>query len=439
MSNWYVKPGGGTGAGTSWTTAWSIAGFSSHMGSIAPGDTVWFAGGNYGTVSFTISASGTSGNPITYKRVVASDPIAGSVASDWNSSFDSTIVMNTGSGAACMTLQASWIVVDGRTGLLGTSGGWVINYVDNSSAIGDTSTATNNVTLRYLTTWGPGIITQTSDTRGFDISNTGNKTFYLMQYCEAGHGGDTNMQIGVNSGTLTDFTMEYCWCHDAGAINAGSFHPNLLIFGPSNRVTIRYNRFYNIDVEGLFPAYDCANWYVYGNLFYQGSIPLNTGRAFEFDSGAAVSNIFFYNNTIVDLPLGTRFDQGASTSGCVSRNNLYWNTGNSGYQTGWTHDHNFYSGATEGGSGDIGSGTQPFASYVANSTTSDYHIISTVGAKFPRDKGASIAPVSGQTINLDPDGNIRGADGTWDIGAYEYSTGGGGGGGSTGFWPIRQI
>lgn len=432
MSHKYVRPSGGTGAGTSWTAAWTIAQLQSNMASLAPGDTVWFAGGNYGTVALTFSQSGTSGNPITFQRVTALDavPVA---AAGWIPAYDSSIVMNTASGTGCLLLQASWIVLDGRTGLLGTAGGWVINYVNNSSAIYDGSTPTNNVTLRYLTTWGPGFITETSDTRGFDISSTGNKSFYLLQYCEAGHGGDTNMQIGVNSGTITDFTMEYCWCHDAGAINAGTFHPNLCILGPSNRMTFRYNRFYNIGVEGLFPAYDCSNCYVYGNMFYQGTLAPDSGRAFELDSGAVGTNIFIYNNTMDSLPLGFRLNSALSYSGCIFRNNIIWNTNNAGYQAGWTHDHNFYSGTGEGGTGDISSGANPFV----NLAGFDYHITSLVAANRPRDKGFTIAPVSGQTINIDPDGNIRGADGVWDIGAYEYNAGGGGGGGT--FFPVRQI
>src|SRR4029077_4926761 len=437
MSNWYVRVSGGTGAGTSWTAAWTIAQLQSNMASLAPGDTVWFAGGNYGAALLEITKSGTSGNPIRFMRVISSDtvPVA---AAGWSPAFDSQVVFNTPSGSSALIISASWVTVDGRTGLMGTAGGWVMNFSNASSAVWNNAPATN-VTLRYLTCWGPGIITQTGDTRGFDLTSPNPKSFWLMQYCEVGHGGDTSVYWAVAGGVVTDCIMEYCWIHDAGAINASTYHPNICILGESNRMTFRYNRFYNIDVEGLFPAYPSSNLYIYGNVFYQGSIPLNSGRAFENDSGYPASNIFFYNNTIVDLPTGTRLDQATSFTGCISRNNLYWNCANTGYTAGWTHDHNFFSGPGEGGTGDIGSGANPFVNYIANSISADYHITSLIAANRPRDKGFLIAPVSGQTLNIDPDGNIRGADGAWDMGAYEYNAGGGGGGGGGTFWPIKQI
>ena len=50
----------------------------------------------------------------------------------------------------------------------------------------------------------------------------------------------------------------------------------------------------------------------------------------------------------------------------------------------------------------------------------DFHLISGAGVI---NKGLSVPAITGQTIATDPDGNTRGADGAWDIGAYEYQGG----------------
>lgn len=433
MANWYVRASGGSGAGTSWTAAWTMAQLSAAMGSLNPGDTVWFAGGTYGPYQLEITASGTAGNVITFQRVTAADGVP-TAAAGWNPAFDSQIVHNAATGAVGLIISASYVTVDGRTGLMGAAGGWVIHYAPggNGSGVWNNAPATH-VTLRYITCWGPGIVAQASDVRGLDITSTNLKSFWTVQYCEVGNGGDTSVYFAVAGGTFTDILMEYCWIHDGDCLNEGTFHPNACILGPSNRSIFRYNKFYNIPVEGLFPAYDVSNMYVYGNLFYQGTLAPNNGRAFEVDHAAVATNVFLYNNTMDSLPLGFQCESALSSTGCVFQNNIVWQGGGDAFQAGWTHDHNFYSGTSSGGTGDISSGANPFV----NSAAFDYHLTSAVAANRPRDKGIAIAPVSGQTINIDPDGNIRGADGNWDIGAYEYNAGGGGGGGS--FWPIRQI
>src|SRR4029077_9352772 len=47
----------------------------------------------------------------------------------------------------------------------------------------------------------------------------------------------------------------------------------------------------------------------------------------------------------------------------------------------------------------------------------DFNIVSTTGGNFPRNAGTALAT----TYQVDRNGNIHGADGTWDVGAYEYA------------------
>jgi hypothetical protein len=48
----------------------------------------------------------------------------------------------------------------------------------------------------------------------------------------------------------------------------------------------------------------------------------------------------------------------------------------------------------------------------------DFHITSTIGAVYPKDKGTA-SP--GAAYATDMDGKIRGNDGSWDIGALEFT------------------
>jgi hypothetical protein len=54
-----------------------------------------------------------------------------------------------------------------------------------------------------------------------------------------------------------------------------------------------------------------------------------------------------------------------------------------------------------------------------NRSARDYRIVSTTGSGYPRNFGTNLSSY----FNKDAAGNSYGADGTWDIGAYEYSDG----------------
>jgi hypothetical protein len=54
-----------------------------------------------------------------------------------------------------------------------------------------------------------------------------------------------------------------------------------------------------------------------------------------------------------------------------------------------------------------------------NLNAKDFHIISTVGANYPRNAGTNLSAY----FTTDRGGGTFGADGTWDIGAYEYGSG----------------
>jgi hypothetical protein len=84
---------------------------------------------------------------------------------------------------------------------------------------------------------------------------------------------------------------------------------------------------------------------------------------------------------------------------------------------GMGHDFNWYSGATTQGEagGVAGGANDPFVDLGNN----NLRIKDTISTTMPRNKGVAL----GQVFLMDKDGNPRGTDGFWDIGAYENVSG----------------
>jgi hypothetical protein len=408
----YVRPGLSTGAhnGADWNNAWSSFSqilWGSGAGRVGPGDTLWLAGGNYSS-GLTVGASGTAGSPITIKRVRASDAVP-AAAAGWSAAFDSQVVITT--SGSCIYLNGglgSYLTIDGQV-----PSGIRVNYANGGRGVEmNGGTDFTDVLLRYIEAAGPGPITQVDDTRGFDLTTQANLTNLTVSRCEAHH-SDTLIQVTRS----VNLVIEHSDFHHAGAINAATYHPNTIYLGTVTNATIRYNKLREIDVEGLFfgdPGNDGAR--IYGNLFYQGSSARNSGRGIEFDNTANTRNFIICNNTFVDLPLaGVNFSNGQSHPGAVVQNNIFFNnTANFGPAA---HDYNYFSGSNPGEPNGVGGGTAPFV----NASAYDYRIVGTVAAGKPRNEGLNL----GSAYEVDRDGNLRGADGAWDIGAYEYASGGG--------------
>ena len=409
-SNFFVRSGASGGNnGSDWNNAWN--GWSSIQwggGGVLPRDFVYVAGGAY-TGTLLIGVSGAAGNVITIQRVRSTDTAA-TGAAGWNPIFDTTVVQSVPTHSTGILFEnfqnpaGSYVTIDGRV-----PSGWVINYSNDSTGIGISGVPVSNVTLRYINVVGPGKISETGDTRALDLTpeSGGSLSNLVIQHCEAS-GGDACMYLAAAQG-VNNLLVEYSSFHDAGAVNAAQFHPNIVYCGKVVNSTFRYNKFYNIDVEGLFfndPGND--NILIYGNLFYQGSTPPDTGRGIQFNTSSTGTNVKIYNNTFVALPQSGILFTGANHAGCDVKNNIFWQTGIQS-APGVTDDYNFWSDSTTEPHG-ISNGANPFVSLAIY----NYRITATAGA---RNNGVNL----GSLYKVDPDGQTRGADGLWDIGAYQYA------------------
>lgn len=179
--------------------------------------------------------------------------------------------------------------------------------------------------------------------------------------------------------------------------------------------TIRYNQFYNACGQGGGVGEGCtaeiAAWgevgigawddnKIYGNWFYLdrdsnsgGSIVIGgNGTTWLGSSG---NNNLVYNNTFAGYSGGWMNGyillNGESGNDC--RNNLWYNVGTA-------------SASCNSASNNVNNGSNPFISYLST----NFHLAGQTATGY----------ILSSPYNTDMDGRIRGADGAWDIGAYEF-------------------
>jgi hypothetical protein len=404
MANWYVRPNGGSYGsenGTDWNNAFD--GFSDiAWGSISPGDTIWVAGGTY-TQSLQTGASGSSENPIAIRRA-RSDASACTSASGWSAGFDSTI---THDSAEIALNSFNWLVISGATTASGGAIGWHITWAGDFEGAGvsyvGASTA-SNIIIEWIEMEGPGNVTYTGDGRGIDATPFSSATNFTVRHCKI-HGWESAMYFSGITGVI----VEHCEAYDIRAVNSATFHPNLAFILASNGIIFRYNYFHGYIGEGLFWTNnddDAQDAQVIGNIFSGTSIGGTSTKCLQVDLLGTMTGMLVHNNTFDDCYNIIAGD--AVFSGCIARNNIV-----SRNQSGGGNPFGSFTNSNTLVTTDSG--------VFVNRAGGDFHIVSTIGAGFARNAGTNLAG----NFTLDFDGNTYGEDGTWDIGAYEYTDGGG--------------
>ena len=409
-NNWYVRPTSqGANNGKDWNNAWSVSSLNASWSSVSPGDTVWLAGGTY-TTKLTASKSGTNAARIYIKRVLATDSVPAS-ATGWEPSFDSHVsfvVPYNGPNESQLLLSGDYITADGQIPsgikfkLPANPAGQKINaammdgsycVVQYTEAAGPGSNANHYGTPRLLAIYG------NYDTSRFNY----------------GHGLTQPYTLAFNHGTI----VEHDTIADNGSLDHATYHDDIMEFNQATGSTIRYCTWDGWSAEGVMMWNGAGSMWVYGNTFKNGGAGgvLWPSKTLQTEAGP----VYFYNNTLINASASQ--DQSANgtwAAGSIARNNIYW--ANTNWVGGWgawpiaDRDYEFAATPLQAGNPPGGhnilNGTNPFVNF----SSGDYRIVSTVGATYPRDKGVALSP----PYNVDPDGITRGADGLWDIGAYEY-------------------
>lgn len=417
----FVRPGA-TGNGTSWTNAWGN--FSNiDWTKINPGTTICLGGGTYNQI-LNPQKSGTSNSLITIKRAISSDPQCGTNSSGWNNSYDSQVVLP---GVLFNPIGiGSYLVLDGQI----DNGIKVIvpNTVADSAGILFGS-GESNVTLKYLDIAGPDTVGNIKSLGDNSCINTTAWTGYgydlvsdlTISYSKI-HGCINLIKlIGNTSNVLIEKNELY------DAIAPPPWHTNVIIVMKSNNVTFRYNKIYNWNSEGILlnPTSNASGksgaWYIYGNI-WAGGYPGATDRILE-PQYSGEGPVYFYNNTVVNSRYGINAGDGSGWAlGSKSRNNIFWNIfamhtnyNGSPMSTGFLDsDYDLSDIPLANETHSVITTQDPLVSI----STENYHL---TNGSTAINKAASL--INDGYINKDFEGNTRGADGIWDIGAYEYTGG----------------
>lgn len=422
----FVRPNGGAyGAEdcSDWTNA--CDGFSDiSWASVACGDTIWVAGGNY-TQILAPDKDCSAGSTLAIRRA-RSDAAAATGAAGWAAEFDAlvnhtnSININTSdsnilvsgltvaAGAPCTRADNSgcgWKVDRSGTG---TSGGHGINVL---------AASTGN-TFEYLEFVGAGLVDHCDsgcDHRAIDLTPSGTASNFTFQRLYI-----HDWSEGVTAVSCSGPIFDHIDMSDIASLDTVNYHPNgIITWGCPNGI-VRHSKFYKGPNgkgvgEGVFfeQSGGSTGWKIYGNLFYDlDSVGL---KAIEISSDPGT--ILIYNNTFYNLIVNAIHFTDSAVCGASSetKNNLALNET---IPTCGTNSNN------------LNTASDPFV----NLASKDFHIISTTGAAYPRDAGVNL----GAPYDTDLDGVTRGSDGTWDIGAFEFETEGGGGGGTDSagvLWP----
>jgi hypothetical protein len=411
-ANRYVRPGAtGNGSGTDWTNAYTAL-----PATLTRGDTYYLADGSYASYTFDDPVSGTA--LITLRKATAASH---GTETGWLDTF--------GDGQAIFTkwtIVSDYYMFDGarrsatwRIGDLSQYGIKVSGTrpvrLDNGAGTG-----ADNLTFRYVDIQGGGRDTGSGDDVIYGLTGNSNITF---QSC-ALH--DSDRTIFLMRGNWRNLLVDSSYL--ARNTSTPAIHGELLSMTDSDGVVFSNNAIEDIEGTAIFAGLNdgtATNWKIYGNVIRHTAnyVATRSGRS-NFGISALIyiandasntnygSNFLFYNNTmhnIKGLWSGILIQAGAG--GNVVQNNVWYASVRTNNSLSGVITHNWYYNTVQDGD------------------SSSSKVVCTSNCNIFRDAAngdftLAIPTVAGTSLpapyNLDPLGKLRGSDGTWDRGAFEY-------------------
>ncbi len=415
-ANQYVRDGAaGRNDGTDWVNA-----YTKLPASLKRGDTYYLADGNYGSAVFSTANSGTA--TITIKKATDADH---GTATGWASSY--------GDGQAVFSnwqIYTDYYVFDGQrrnsdwqTGATSQYGIKVAGRgpvrLDNGSGSGG-----DNLTFRYVDFQGGGRDTGAGDDVIYGLSGNSNITF---QYC-ALH--DSDRTIFLMRGNWQNLTVDHSYL--ARNTSTPATHGEMLSMTDSTNVTWSNNVMEDIEGTAFIAGLNggtASNWKIFGNVaVHSAAYAANTGRKSGHNFGVAGivyiandasnnnrgNNILFYNNTMVNIQGSYSGVVVQSGSGNEVRNNIWYGSVRTNNSFSGTISNNWYYDTPQDGD----------STPTKTVCNSNCDVFASIGGKDFRLKTAIAGGVAlGAPYNIDMNGVVRGVDGTWDRGAFEFSGG----------------
>jgi hypothetical protein len=421
--NFYVNPAAtGLNNGSDWANAFTMLPANLQRGAV-----YYVADGNYG--SYTL-ASVTGTQYITVKKATIADH---GTNTGWLDTYGDGVAVFSG-----LTISASYVVFDGATG--GGPGKWNSGH---GFEVTSTGAACSDKSLVSLSP-GASFITLNH------VHIHGGNNNYPINGIK-GVGGNSNLNFSHNSlhtlfgpayhiGTWNNVVIENSYLADVrstGAIDAycANWHAEgVSSIGTNTDLTIRHNLWDRIRGTAVFAGVNTGSsirWKIYGNIISRSTTPIYYYyEPSPSTNQQTMSDLEFYNNVITNI---AGVSQGGITiqSGTNNKvyNNIWYNNDANSFSINAVHDYNLFSNNlrkegcspacdknAEAASGETHAQiltANPFRNVLtdADPLTSDFSL------KAETNPGMVLpAP-----FNTDLTGAIRGADGVFDRGSYEYT------------------
>jgi len=395
-ANRYVRAGAsGNNSGTDWANA-----YASLPATLVRGDTYYIADGSYADYTFDDKESGAS--VITIIKATQNNH---GTDVGWSSSY--------GDGQAAwgpININSSYWVFDGQKGS-GTgakeSYGFRISYSGSGKGVKlvKFNGAPSYITMRHIDMAHAGAFGD----NGHDIIYSPSGRHYTFSYCYMHDVGKWPIYIENTS----DCIFEYCYIARNESTPAEHSEAFFALNG-SDRNIVRYCVFEDIEGTGCIML-SGDSWEIYGNVIFwnpgfnrltYGHGAIGTWPQTQFFS----RNVKIYNNVFVNLTNATNGGISLKDGNNVAYNNLWYNCARP-RMYGVSHDYNSLYSCSDNSSvsgeahAQIVAGN-PFVD-VANK---DFRLIA----------GTAPGLNLSSPYDKDPENKSRGADGTWDRGAFEF-------------------
>jgi hypothetical protein len=408
-ADYYVRAGAtGNNNGTDWTHAWTALPTTLERGS-----TYYIASGTYAPYVFDDPESGDQF--ITIKKAMPDDH-GSSVG--WSDTFAGGQAVFTASEGPIFSFRRGYFRIDGQSGEADSGHGIKLLNPANIAAHAGGScveipsgVVASNLTLEHLEMesggWAGTVVP--SITRA--IYAAGKVGDFVLRSCYIHHAGQLWVQFADPE---PNFLIENCYFSKGGSGDSNYHSVGIWIreSKPNMNIVIRNNVFQDFAAAGG-TGYLSLGWRptretqtyssgyeIYGNIFRETSPLAGPSRAIGSNSsngGAIISNVKIFNNTFHGLKgsSGGRITLANPGENNFASNNIWY---------GCEAPPLFVN--IEETSNIKNTGNNPFV---------DPHSLRLAG------------PLPGILIEgdaIDPAGAVRGADGVWDIGAFEYVSNG---------------
>jgi hypothetical protein len=396
MSARYVRAGAqGSGTGTDWRNAYRAL-----PAALTRGYTYYVADGNYADYNFDDAESGSA--VITLKKATAGEH---GTDEGWAPAYGLGTARFTG-----LSFATGHYVIDGA---VGTPGQEAYGFEVYDSSPTDTlvwlismEQGVSAIDLRYIEAHRP-----TKAYRGHSLyAARGENSAITVSRC---YFHDLH---GVHFYFIRADNVMIDRCTMARNQSTPEIHSESIQARGTTNMTVRYSWFE--DIEGtaviISGSGDSAYWTIHGNVFCAtpGFGHGNGHGTIADNLQDSIHHVKVYNNTFVNIrssKCGVRFYNG--TGSCEAYNNLYENCIGVGY-VNTTHDYDTYAASAF---------TIPEFVRAANDVvTASPFLIDAAGGDYRLGLPTAPGLRLGSPFDRDMLGVLRGADGVWDRGAFEF-------------------